>query len=262
MYWNFVVIDSVIKNQLDTQQDATLKGKNYKVIMIHKLEPDDCPKCKTFARPFKLKWMKTKPLHSARCLEMWQLFIQAGKLIAITWMCGVLKIAWPLNIRGICQRWTVTEQHHGAKSWVSFSLQWTLSMEVITCTCRSYRTWQHGHLSTRQCTSSFHLCSQIPECHTTRPLDWESWSCRWRLAEAASLLSWPHSISLVSARYVKQEVFVPPLLLDVSELKLRNTTAIEIIYRNMLERVWDEMDYRQDICWVTNAANNECLYGV
>jgi hypothetical protein len=28
MYWNFVAIDGVIKNQLNTQQDATLKGKN------------------------------------------------------------------------------------------------------------------------------------------------------------------------------------------------------------------------------------------
>jgi hypothetical protein len=29
MYWNFVAIDGVIKNQLDTQQDATPKGKNH-----------------------------------------------------------------------------------------------------------------------------------------------------------------------------------------------------------------------------------------
>jgi hypothetical protein len=29
MYWNFVAIDGVIKNQINTQQDATLKGKHY-----------------------------------------------------------------------------------------------------------------------------------------------------------------------------------------------------------------------------------------
>jgi hypothetical protein len=52
---------------------------------------------------------------------------------------------------------------------------------------------------------------------------------------------------------------VPPVLLDVSKLKLRNTAAIDTIYRNMLERIRDEMDYRLDICWVTNAANNEYL---
>jgi hypothetical protein len=27
MYWNFVAIDGVIKNQINMQQDATLKGK-------------------------------------------------------------------------------------------------------------------------------------------------------------------------------------------------------------------------------------------
>jgi hypothetical protein len=29
MYWNFVAIDGVKKNQINTQQDATLKGKNH-----------------------------------------------------------------------------------------------------------------------------------------------------------------------------------------------------------------------------------------
>jgi hypothetical protein len=31
MYWNFVAIDGVIKNQLDAQQDATPKGKNIEI---------------------------------------------------------------------------------------------------------------------------------------------------------------------------------------------------------------------------------------
>jgi hypothetical protein len=37
--------------------------------------------------------------------------------------------------------------------------------------------------------------------------------------------------------YVKEQVFVPPLPLDIDELKLRITTAIETTDRNMLERV-------------------------
>jgi hypothetical protein len=32
MYWNFVAIDGVIKNQINMQQDATLKGKNIEII--------------------------------------------------------------------------------------------------------------------------------------------------------------------------------------------------------------------------------------
>jgi hypothetical protein len=42
-------------------------------------------------------------------------------------------------------------------------------------------------------------------------------------------------------------VFVAPVPLDVDALTLRITAAIETIDRNMLERVWDELDYRLDI---------------
>jgi hypothetical protein len=32
MYWNFVAIDGVIENQINTQQDATLKGKKNSIV--------------------------------------------------------------------------------------------------------------------------------------------------------------------------------------------------------------------------------------
>jgi hypothetical protein len=46
--------------------------------------------------------------------------------------------------------------------------------------------------------------------------------------------------------YAKEQVFVPPVPLDIDELKLRITAALETIDRNMLERVWNELDYRLD----------------
>jgi hypothetical protein len=52
--------------------------------------------------------------------------------------------------------------------------------------------------------------------------------------------------------YAKEHVFVPPTPLDIDEPKLRITAAVETVDRNMLERVWDELDYRLDICRVTN----------
>jgi hypothetical protein len=42
--------------------------------------------------------------------------------------------------------------------------------------------------------------------------------------------------------YVTEQVFVPPLPLDIDELKLRITSPIETIDRDMLERVWDELE--------------------
>jgi hypothetical protein len=59
--------------------------------------------------------------------------------------------------------------------------------------------------------------------------------------------------------YIKEQEFVPLLPLDIGELKLRINAAIDKIYRNMLERVWDELDYRLDICRVTNGAHIEHL---
>jgi hypothetical protein len=59
--------------------------------------------------------------------------------------------------------------------------------------------------------------------------------------------------------YVKEKLFVPPLPLDIDELKLRIAVAIETIDRNILERVWDELDYRLGICRVTNGAHIEHL---
>jgi hypothetical protein len=57
-------------------------------------------------------------------------------------------------------------------------------------------------------------------------------------------------------------VIVSPLSLDIDELKLRITAAVETIDRNMLQRVWDELDYRLDICRVTNGTHIEHVQGM
>jgi hypothetical protein len=62
--------------------------------------------------------------------------------------------------------------------------------------------------------------------------------------------------------YVKEQVFMPPILIDIGELKLTITVAIEAIDRNMLGRVWDEVDYRLAICRVTSGPHTEHLQGM
>jgi hypothetical protein len=59
--------------------------------------------------------------------------------------------------------------------------------------------------------------------------------------------------------YVKEQVFLPSLPLDIDALKLTVTAATEIIDRNMLERIRDELDYRLDICRVMNGAHIDYL---
>jgi len=62
--------------------------------------------------------------------------------------------------------------------------------------------------------------------------------------------------------YVKDQVYVPPLPASIPELKERIRTAIETITADMLQTVWNELDYRVDVCRITNGAHIEHLYGM
>ena len=49
------------------------------------------------------------------------------------------------------------------------------------------------------------------------------------------------------------------LPLSIPELKVRIRTDIETITADMLHTVWNELDYRVDICRITKGANIEHL---
>jgi len=57
--------------------------------------------------------------------------------------------------------------------------------------------------------------------------------------------------------YVKDQVYVPPLPASIPELKVRIRTATETITADMLQTVWNELDYRVDVCRITKG----CIYG-
>jgi hypothetical protein len=46
---------------------------------------------------------------------------------------------------------------------------------------------------------------------------------------------------------------------DIDDLKRRITEAVAAVTCDMLRRVWEELDYRSDICCVTHGAHIECL---
>ena len=60
---------------------------------------------------------------------------------------------------------------------------------------------------------------------------------------------------------MKTLVYVLPLPLptNVNQLKQRITIALEAVAQDMLHRVWDELDYRLDVCRVTGGAHIEHL---
>jgi hypothetical protein len=48
--------------------------------------------------------------------------------------------------------------------------------------------------------------------------------------------------------FVKDSVYGPPLPMSLKELRDRITHALQTITADMLHRVWDESDYRVDVC--------------
>ena len=48
--------------------------------------------------------------------------------------------------------------------------------------------------------------------------------------------------------YVKGLVFVPPLPTNSEEMKQRITAALETVTKDMLQRVWHELEYRLNVC--------------
>ena len=46
--------------------------------------------------------------------------------------------------------------------------------------------------------------------------------------------------------YIEDQVYVPPLPASIPSLKVRIRTAIETITADMLQTVWNELDYRVD----------------
>jgi len=59
--------------------------------------------------------------------------------------------------------------------------------------------------------------------------------------------------------YIKDQVYVPPLSTSIPELKVRIRTAIETITADMLQTVWNKLDYHVDACRITKGAHIEHL---
>jgi hypothetical protein len=64
---------------------------------------------------------------------------------------------------------------------------------------------------------------------------------------------------LFRTRFGIDIVYVPSLPNDLQELRQHIIAAVATINRDMLERLWTEMDYRIDVCRVTRGSHIECF---
>jgi len=62
--------------------------------------------------------------------------------------------------------------------------------------------------------------------------------------------------------YVKDQVYVPPLTASIPELKVQIRSAIETITADILQTLWNELDYHVEVCRITKGAYIEHLYGI
>ena len=67
----------------------------------------------------------------------------------------------------------------------------------------------------------------------------------------------PYDFSL--CWFVKDTVFVPPLSANLQDLRKRITAVVALVDRDMLTRVWNEMDYRIDVCCINKGGYIEHL---
>jgi hypothetical protein len=54
-------------------------------------------------------------------------------------------------------------------------------------------------------------------------------------------------------------MYIPPLPRDLADLKAPIIAAVKNIDAPMLTRVWQELEYRIDMCRVTRGAHIKCL---
>jgi hypothetical protein len=59
--------------------------------------------------------------------------------------------------------------------------------------------------------------------------------------------------------YVKDKMFVPPQPVSIPDLQNRIEAAVATITPDLLIRVWQELDYRLDVCRVTKGAHIKYL---
>ena len=59
--------------------------------------------------------------------------------------------------------------------------------------------------------------------------------------------------------FVKDTAFVPPLPANLQDLRNRITAAVALVDRDMLTRMWNEIDYRIGVCRITEGGYIEHL---
>jgi hypothetical protein len=59
--------------------------------------------------------------------------------------------------------------------------------------------------------------------------------------------------------FMKDNVYIPPMPVDLQEHCDRNVNAIALVHVTFLGKLWDEVEYRVDVCRITRHSSIEHL---
>jgi len=115
------------------------------------------------------------------------------------------------------------------------------------------------HSTTGQCSPPFSKeCRSATQSCSSTALDGTCCKRRQPPSPLATPFAGSNTMRFLSLGFVKDRVYVPPLPMFFKELRDRITHALQTISADM-PRVWDEFDYRMDVCRVTQGAHIEEL---
>jgi hypothetical protein len=59
--------------------------------------------------------------------------------------------------------------------------------------------------------------------------------------------------------FVKDNVYIPPMPVDLQEIRDRIVNTIALLDANFLNILWDKLEYRLDVCRITRGSHIEHL---
>jgi hypothetical protein len=62
-----------------------------------------------------------------------------------------------------------------------------------------------------------------------------------------------------SWEFVKENVYIPPMPVELQEIRDRIVNTIALVDANFLDKLWDKLEYRPDVCHITGGSNIDHL---
>ena len=148
-------------------------------------------------------------------------------------------------------------RHEYVSTWL-FKITWQISQNRYT--------W----MAERTCTCDPHKARETLQVYLDTPREFIFVGDRQELSEnggdgstggavsLATKIAWPKAMRVFFNGDTLRAVFLPPLPQDL--LRRRIIVAISEINRDMLQRVWAEMDYRLDVCRVAKDGHTDLFW--